>query len=60
MKEQLEARVQELEAEYKKGEGQMQELDQQRATLRETLLRISGAIQVLNEEIQRFDKPTEG
>ncbi|HAA19172.1 MAG TPA: hypothetical protein DCR93_08285 [Cytophagales bacterium] len=54
MKEQLEARVAELEAEYQKGESQLQDLDQQRAALRETLLRISGAVQVLKEELQKL------
>lgn len=55
MKEQLQTRVAELESEYKKGETQLQELDQQRATLKETLLRISGAVQVLREELKKAE-----
>lgn len=42
-------RLQELRADYERGERQLALLDQQRQTLRDTLLRISGAIQVLEE-----------
>jgi hypothetical protein len=45
----LERRLQELHREFKQGEAQLAELDHQRAQLRDTLLRISGAIQVLEE-----------
>ena len=43
------ARLAELRHEYQEGERRLQALAQQEASLRETLLRISGAIQVLTE-----------
>jgi chromosome segregation ATPase len=39
----------ELRAEFERGQQQLAALDQSRSTLRDTLLRISGAIQVLQE-----------
>lgn len=47
--EKLQARLDELKQEYQLGEGRLRELLQQETALRETLLRISGAIQVLEE-----------
>jgi uncharacterized protein (DUF3084 family) len=47
--EQVQARLAELKQEYVTGQGQLRELTQQEAALRETMLRISGAIQVLEE-----------
>jgi hypothetical protein len=52
MKNSLENRLLELRAEYARGEGQLAQLDQRRAEVRDTLLRISGAIQVLEELLQ--------
>ena len=49
MREQLEARLAELEQEYQIGELRLRDVDLQQARLRETLLRMSGAIQVLHE-----------
>jgi hypothetical protein len=49
VKDQLQARLAELKREYQLGEGQLGELIRREATLRETLLRIAGAIQVLEE-----------
>jgi ABC-type Fe3+-hydroxamate transport system substrate-binding protein len=49
MREQLERRVGELRAEQEKGQQVLAELDAQQAELRQTLLRINGAIQVLEE-----------
>jgi hypothetical protein len=49
MMEQLHARLQELRAEAESGERQLQLLDARRAELRDTMLRIAGAIQVLEE-----------
>lgn len=49
MRERLQTRLLELKHEFETGQGKLQELDQQQIRLRETLLRISGAIQVLEE-----------
>ncbi|HKX26159.1 MAG TPA: hypothetical protein VJ302_00575 [Blastocatellia bacterium] len=49
MKEQLKVRLEELKREFEIGQTRLQELDRQQVLLRETLLRISGAIQVLQE-----------
>jgi hypothetical protein len=49
MRDQLQARLDELKHQYQLGEGQLRELGRQEAALRETLLRIAGAIQVLEE-----------
>ena len=51
MKEQLEKRLEELKAEFESGQKALAELEARQAGLRETLLRISGAIQVLKEEL---------
>ncbi|AIQ42144.1 hypothetical protein MKZ24_18190 [Paenibacillus sp. FSL R7-0297] len=51
MKEQLEARMNELKAELESGRQMIQELDEKRTNLGYTLTRISGAIQVLEELI---------
>jgi hypothetical protein len=45
----LEQKLRQLETEFDRGQEQMALLDQKRADLRDTLLRISGAIQVLKE-----------
>ena len=49
MREQAERRVSELKAELQKGQQVLAELEAREAELRQTLLRISGAIQVLDE-----------
>lgn len=49
MNEQIEARLAELRDEARKGEEMLAELQQRQAALRDTLLRIHGAIQVLEE-----------
>lgn len=51
MKQQLEKRLQSLKAEYEAGQKMLVELEAKQANLRDTLLRISGAIQVLEEAI---------
>ncbi|MFK0735068.1 MAG: hypothetical protein ACFKPT_30890 [Gloeotrichia echinulata GP01] len=51
MKEQLEKRLAELKAEFASGQKVMADLEAKQANLRDTLLRISGAIQILEEEI---------
>lgn len=49
MEEQINARLAELKHDYELGESRLRELEMQQLQLRETLLRISGAIQVLEE-----------
>lgn len=49
MKEQLQNRLAELKAEFESGQQRLAEVENQAASLRQTLLRISGAIQVLEE-----------
>ncbi len=52
MREQLEARLLELEQEFEIGEQRLRDVDLEQARLRETLLRMSGAIQVLRELLE--------
>ena len=54
MKAQLEKRLSELKSEYESGQKALAELETKQANLRTTLLRISGAIQVLEEELGRM------
>jgi len=49
MQEQLRLRLDELKKEFETGQSRFQELERQQTHLRETLLRISGAIQILEE-----------
>jgi predicted nuclease with TOPRIM domain len=49
MKEQLQKRLQELRSEYEAGQKMLSDLEAQQTNLRGTLLRISGAMQVLEE-----------
>lgn len=49
MKEKLQRRLQNLKSEFEDGQRILSELEAKQANLRETLLRISGAIQVLEE-----------
>ena len=48
-REQLEMRLQELQQDFEVGERRLRDLEAQQAQLRDTLLRIDGAIQVLRE-----------
>jgi predicted nuclease with TOPRIM domain len=52
MRGQLIRRLEELKREFTEGQKRASELEQQQATLHQTLLRISGAIQVLEEELK--------
>lgn len=52
MKERLEQRLKALKAEFDGGQKLLAEYETKQASLRETLLRISGAIQVIEEELQ--------
>lgn len=49
MREQMEARLTELNRDYQLGQGRLADLEREEKSLRETLLRISGAIRVLEE-----------
>jgi hypothetical protein len=57
--EQVQARLAELKQEYLSGQDQLRELAQQEAALRETMLRISGAIQVLEELVSAAGRPAD-
>lgn len=63
MKEKLEKRLTELKAEFEQGEKMLSDLDAKREQVSQTMLRISGAIQVieemLKEEESTSDKPSE-
>jgi hypothetical protein len=49
MRDQMQARLEVLKQEFEAGETELEKAEKQRAYLRETLLRIGGAIQVLEE-----------
>jgi chromosome segregation ATPase len=49
MKQQLEQRLEELRDQFESGQKMMTDLENQQINLRNSLLRISGAIQVLEE-----------
>ncbi|MEZ4659525.1 MAG: hypothetical protein R2911_18350 [Caldilineaceae bacterium] len=49
MQTQIEQRLNELKAEFEAGQQMLAELEAKQANLQQTLLRISGAIQVLEE-----------
>jgi septal ring factor EnvC (AmiA/AmiB activator) len=53
MQQQLEKRLQELKQEFETGQVRLQELVRQEQILRETLFRIGGAIQVIEEELAK-------
>ena len=56
MKKQLEQRLEELKAEFQKGQNKLQELESETQEVRNTLLRIAGAVQVLEEEIGKANQ----
>lgn len=56
MREKLEKRLAALKAEFESGQKMLAELEAKEAKLRETLLRISGAIQVLEEELVQTEE----
>ncbi len=53
MSAQLEQRLKQLKAEYEAGQKMLADLEAKEANVRATMLRISGAIQVLEEELAR-------
>lgn len=59
MQERLEQRLEELKAEFEKGQQTLEELETRAAEVRQTLLRISGAIQVLEEVLGSPEQPHE-
>lgn len=56
MKEEIEVRIKELKVELESGQKIMEELDAKRLNIMQTLLRISGAIQALEEMKQKEDE----
>jgi uncharacterized coiled-coil protein SlyX len=60
MKDSLEKRLAELEQEYQSGQKMLAELDERRAALTNTMLRIQGAMQVLRELLGQGEPPAEG
>ena len=58
MKQQLEQRLKELRAEYASGQKSLAELENKQEALRSTLLRISNAITVIEEELSKEQEET--
>jgi prefoldin subunit 5 len=56
MKEKIGARLAELREEFEAGQRLLAELDEKREKLRESMLRIAGAIQVLEEMVGEGDE----
>jgi prefoldin subunit 5 len=56
---QIEQRLNELKAEYQTGQTLLADLEAKQADLRQTLLRISGAIQVLEELLAQAAPPVD-
>ncbi|NES86685.1 MAG: hypothetical protein F6K63_18100 [Moorea sp. SIO1G6] len=57
MKEQLQKRLTQLKAEFESGQKVLADLEAKQANVRETLLRIQGGIQVLEEELTKNNGP---
>lgn len=57
MRERLEGRLGELKEEFARGKDALEKLEAEADRMRETLLRISGAIQVLSEELGQGAPP---
>lgn len=57
MRQQIEQRLKELRTEFDSGQKMLAELEARQANLRDSLLRISGAIQVLEEELAEETQP---
>jgi predicted nuclease with TOPRIM domain len=53
VQEEMQARLEELKAELEKGEAELQRVEAHRTYLHETLLRIGGAIQALEELLSK-------
>ncbi len=59
MRSQLEKRLSALKKEFEEGQRMLSEVEAKRENLRQSLLRISGAIQVLEEELAKEAQPPE-
>jgi prefoldin subunit 5 len=59
MQEQVEQRIRELKAEYEAGQKMLAELEAKQADLQQTVLRISGAIQALEELLAGAEPPAD-
>ncbi len=53
MQDQIAVRLQQLRAEYKKGQDRLAALEQETFSVKNSMLRISGAIQVLEELLEQ-------
>ncbi len=60
MRTRLEKRLEELKTEFESGQNMLADLDKKRADLQTTLTRISGAIQVLEEELTNDEEESSG
>ncbi|WP_105967610.1 hypothetical protein [Streptomyces geranii] len=60
MRAEMEKRVSELETEYREGQRMLADLEAKQADLQQTMLRISGALQVLNELLAAETTPEPG
>ncbi len=60
MREQLKRRLDELKEEFESGQKMLAEAEARAEGLRQSLLRISGAIQVLGEELSRAEAEEKG
>lgn len=56
MREQLEARLEAVKVEFEAGQNMMAEMEIKRRNLESTLIRISGAIQVIEELLAKTDE----
>jgi hypothetical protein len=60
MRERIEQRLRELREELEVGRGMMAELDARRSNLHESMLRIGGAVQALEELLRDEQLPADG
>ena len=58
MKDQIERRLEQLRAEYRKGQERLVELEQETSSVNSSMLRISGAIQILEELLEQDPSDT--
>lgn len=56
MQEQLKRRLQQLKTEFEAGQKMLTDLEAKQTELHQTLLRLSGAIQVLEEELGKVSE----